>query len=116
MLTRALTAGLMFFAIVGAANADATIPSKDIPNARDNQLLKRYDGSFIVSYERLAFTDFKVPLSKLERTGDSDRDRMNNQVYSQRRRFRSKAPGPVSPTFYLRDARRWKCCAIIRMW
>jgi OmpA-OmpF porin, OOP family len=81
MLTRALTAGLMFFAIVVAANADATIPTKDIPNARDNQLLKRYDGSFIVSYERLAFTDFKVPLSKLERAGDSDRDRMNNQVY-----------------------------------
>ena len=81
MLMRALTTGLMFFAIVAAANADATIPTKDIPNARDNQLLKRYDGSFIVSYERLAFTDFKVPLSKLERTGDSDRDRMNNQVY-----------------------------------
>lgn len=81
MLMRVLTAGLMFFAIVVAANADATIPTRDIPNARDNPMLKRYDGSFIVSYERLAFTDFKVPLSKLERAGDSDRDRMNNQVY-----------------------------------
>lgn len=81
MLMRVLTAGLMFFTLVVAANADATNPSRDIPNARDNPVLKRYDGSFIVSYERLAFTDFKVPLSKLERAGDSDRDRMNNQVY-----------------------------------
>jgi OmpA-OmpF porin, OOP family len=34
-----------------------------------------------VSYERLAFTDFKVPLSRLEKAGDDQRDRMNNQVF-----------------------------------
>ncbi|WP_041357540.1 OmpA family protein [Nitrobacter hamburgensis] len=64
-----------------AAHADATIPSKDIANARDNALLKRYEGSFIMSYEKLAFTDFKVPLSKLEKAGNDRRDRMNNQVF-----------------------------------
>lgn len=64
-----------------AAHADATIPTKDIAGARDNALLKRYSESFIVSYERLAFTDFKVPLSKLEKDGDDQRDRMNNQVF-----------------------------------
>jgi len=50
-------------------------------NPQQAALLKRYDGSFIISYERLAFTDFTIPLSKLEKTSDSDRDRMNNQVY-----------------------------------
>lgn len=82
MLKRfAMTIGL--FGLLGsfAAHADATIPAKDIANARDNALLKRYEGSFIVSYERLAFTDFKLPLSKLEKAGESDRDRMNNQVF-----------------------------------
>ena len=61
------------------AFAEATIPTKDIAGARDNPLIKRYDGSFIVSYERLAFTDFKVPLSPLEAT--DGRDRMNNQLF-----------------------------------
>ena len=80
MLTRLVITGLLLLASVTATQADETIPNTDIANARDNPLLKRYDGSFIVSYERLAFTDFKVPLSKLEKAGDT-RDRMNNQVY-----------------------------------
>jgi hypothetical protein len=77
----AALAGAMMLFGANSANADATIPSKDIAGARDNALLKRYDGSFIVSYERLAFTDFKVPLSRLEKAGDDQRDRMNNQVF-----------------------------------
>lgn len=79
MLGRILTVGLFCLLGICGARADATIPTKDIPGARDNALLKRYDGSFIVSYERQAFTDFKVPLSKLERTDGTDR--MNNRVY-----------------------------------
>jgi outer membrane protein OmpA-like peptidoglycan-associated protein len=73
-----------FVGIVGltSALADATIPTRDIASAKDNALLKRYDGSFIVSYERLAYTDFKLPLTKLERSSDPDRrDRSNNRIY-----------------------------------
>lgn len=81
MLGRYLTLGLLCLFGAGSALADAAIPTKDIANARDNPLLKRYDGSFIVGYERLAFTDLNIPLSKLEKAGDGDRDRMNNQVY-----------------------------------
>ncbi|MBN8973436.1 MAG: DUF4892 domain-containing protein [Rhizobiales bacterium] len=77
----AMLAGAMMMLGAAAAHADATIPTKDIAGAKDNALLKRYDGSFIVSYERLAFTDFKLPLSTLEKSGDDQRDRMNNQVY-----------------------------------
>ncbi|MGB5905494.1 MAG: OmpA family protein [Xanthobacteraceae bacterium] len=77
----AMFAGAMMVLSAATAHADATIPTKDIAGAKDSTLLKRYDGSFIVSYERLAFTDFRVPLSKLEKGGDDQRDRMNNQVY-----------------------------------
>ena len=53
---------------------------KTSPGAKDNPLLKRYEGSLIVSYERLAFTDFRVPLSPLvEQTGKTDS--MNNAVF-----------------------------------
>jgi outer membrane protein OmpA-like peptidoglycan-associated protein len=104
MLLRALTTVLMFFAVVVAANADATIPTKDIANARDNPLLKRYDGSFIVGYERLAFTDFKLPLSKLERAGDNDRDRMNNQVYKPKKEL--EVEGARTRAAYLLPAGR----------
>ena len=74
-----LLATLLAFAAPVQAFAEATIPTKDIAGARDNPLIKRYDGSFIVGYERLAFTDFKVPLSPLEAT--DGRDRMNNQLF-----------------------------------
>lgn len=64
----------------GPAAADATVPTKDIAGAKDNPALKRYDGSLIVSYAKFAFTDFKVPLSKLELT--DQRDVMNNRLYA----------------------------------
>ena len=74
-----LLAALLVLAAPVLAYAEATIPTKDIAGAKDSPLIKRYDGSFIVSYERLAFTDFKVPLSPLEAT--DGRDRMNNQLF-----------------------------------
>ena len=79
MFTKLLLATLLVLAAHVQAFAEATIPTKDIAGAKDNPLIKRYDGSFIVSYERLAFTDFKVPLSPLEAT--DGRDRMNNQLF-----------------------------------
>ena len=79
MFTKLLLAALLVLASPVQAFAEATIPTKDIAGAKDNPLIKRYDGSFIVSYERLAFTDFKVPLSQLEPT--NGRDRMNNQLF-----------------------------------
>jgi hypothetical protein len=46
---------LMLLAIVSNVFADATIPTEDKPGSKDNPLLKRYDGSFIVGYEHKAF-------------------------------------------------------------
>jgi len=79
MFMKVFLAALLALAAQGPAFADATIPTKDIAGAKDNPLLKRYDGSFIVSHERLAYTDFKIPLSKLEAI--EGRDRMNNQRF-----------------------------------
>jgi outer membrane protein OmpA-like peptidoglycan-associated protein len=83
MIGRLAVAGVLSLAGLSGVFADATIPTRDIPNARDSALAKRYEGSFIVSYERQAFTDFKAPLSKLERDSDPDRrDRMNNVIFA----------------------------------
>ena len=93
------------------ALADATIPTKDIVGAKDNPLLKRYEGSLIVSYERLAFTDFRVPLSPLvEQTGKTDS--MNNalflpkqekQIEGTRTRITYLVPAGRSPLEVLRN-------------
>jgi OOP family OmpA-OmpF porin len=60
------------------ASAEGPPPTRDIPAAKDSPALKRYEGSFIVGYTKLAYTDFKVPLSKLEPT--ERLDVMNNKV------------------------------------
>ncbi len=62
------------------ALADATIPTKDIPGAADAKVLPRYEGAFIVSFERQQYADFTLPLSPLERTGKTDSN--NNNVFA----------------------------------
>jgi OmpA-OmpF porin, OOP family len=79
MFKEVVVGALLAFGIQSAALADATIPTKDIAGAKDNPLIKRYEESFIVSYQRESFTDFKVPLSALELT--DRRDGMNNKLY-----------------------------------
>jgi outer membrane protein OmpA-like peptidoglycan-associated protein len=80
MLSRIALGVVAAFVSFAPAFADATIPNKDIPNARDNPLLKRYEGSFIVSYDRQAFTEFKVPLTNLVKIEGDRRDRANNYL------------------------------------
>lgn len=66
------------------AIADATIPTQDIPNARDNPLLRRYDGSFIVDYAQTAFDEFELPTSALKEVPDRT-DAKNNRVFAPER-------------------------------
>lgn len=82
MLKTMMFAALLICAGAAPAFADATEPTKDIAGSKDNPLLKRYEGSFIVSYERQAFTDFTIPLTKIEKNKDGQRDsRHNNYIY-----------------------------------
>jgi OmpA-OmpF porin, OOP family len=66
-----------------AVAADATIPTRDVAGAKDSPVLKRYEGSLIVSYEREAFGQLTIPLSPLERTDKVDR--MNNRRHLPKR-------------------------------
>lgn len=80
---KALTVAGLLALTAGAAHADATEPTADIEGAQDNALAKRYEGSFIVSYEKFSYTDFRVPLSPLKPSADADaRDKMNNRIYA----------------------------------
>ncbi len=79
MFMKVVMGALLALGVHSAALADATIPTKDIAGGKDNPLIKRYEGSFIVSYARESFTDFKVPLSPLEAT--DRRDGTNNKLY-----------------------------------
>jgi OOP family OmpA-OmpF porin len=71
-------AALVAVCAVTGALADATVPTKDIPGAKDAATLKRYEGSLIVSYERKAFTDFTIPLAKIEKNKEGERDAAHN--------------------------------------
>jgi len=79
--TRLAAAALISLVAGSAAFADATVPTADIEGAADNALAKRYEGSFIVSYDKSAYTDFTIPLSPLKPSENADeRDRWNNMV------------------------------------
>jgi outer membrane protein OmpA-like peptidoglycan-associated protein len=112
MLPRLFLAIAFAFTALKPALSDATIPTKDIPGARDVPLLKRYEGSFIVSYDRQAFTDFKAPLSSLEQVEGDRRDRMNNVLFQPKKaldlegartRIAYLVPGGRSPLEVLRN-------------
>lgn len=81
----------------------ATVPTADKKGSKDNALLKRYEGSFIVAYEQKAFTDFTLPLSKLEPV-PGKKDSMNNNYYEPK----NKKPleGPYTRLVYLAPAGR----------
>ena len=87
------------------AAADATVPTADIEGAADNPLAKRYDGSFIVSYEKFAYTDFSVPLSPLQPSADPDaRDTMNNRVFTPDKK--AEVEGALTRLVYVLPAER----------
>ncbi len=52
--------------LVSVALGDATIPTADKKGTQDSPLLKRYEGSLIVAYEKKSFAEFSLPLSKLQ--------------------------------------------------
>jgi outer membrane protein OmpA-like peptidoglycan-associated protein len=86
MTARRIAASLLTLTLTLAlaalpAYADATDPKADIKGAKDNPLLKRYQGSFIVSYEQKAFDELALPLSPLEKAEPTRQDRKNNNIY-----------------------------------
>lgn len=98
----AIASILLWTAAAPLALADATIPTRDIAGAADSPLLKRYEGSFIVSYERSSYTDLRVPLSRLEQS--DDRDAMNNRLFVPAREL--ELEGALTRIVYVLPAER----------
>lgn len=71
---------LLGLAFASTAVADATVPTADLPGARDLPWLKRYEGSLIVAYSQQAYDEYTAVRGALVRTPDADdRDERNNR-------------------------------------
>jgi outer membrane protein OmpA-like peptidoglycan-associated protein len=55
-------------------------PAGDKAGSRDSPLVKRYEGSVIVLYNHQSFTEFSLPLSRLEPVAGK-KDRQNNRYH-----------------------------------
>ena len=67
--------------LTGLVFADASVPQADKKGSKDNPILKRYEGSLIVAYERKAFDEFVLPLSALTQLPPDKKDTHNNYAY-----------------------------------
>ena len=82
-MLRSVLAFVMLCLVTVGAWADATIPTKDKEGAKDNPLLKRYEGSFIVADDRKSFDEFVLPLGPLKADADRERrDQHNNHWFA----------------------------------
>jgi OOP family OmpA-OmpF porin len=82
MMFRVLIGILILFApVLNAYAAEKTaVPTVDLKGAKDTPFIGRYQGSFIVSYDRKEFDEFTLPLSKLEKV-EGKRDNHNNNYF-----------------------------------
>ena len=81
-MSRVVPSVLAFLAAASFALGQlaAKIPTADRKGAQDSPLLKRYEGSLIVAYEKKAFEEFNLPLSRLEPVPNRT-DSHNNRVH-----------------------------------
>jgi hypothetical protein len=77
---------LVFSLSTVAQPQKATIPTADKKGSKDNPLLKRYEGSFIVSQDEKSFAEFELPLSKLERVPGKKSGNNNNAYEPQNKK------------------------------
>jgi OOP family OmpA-OmpF porin len=104
VVTMFKSAATVLMLLVGAyAFADATIPTADKKGSKDNPLLQRYDGSYIVAYEQQSFGEFTFPLSKLEAVPDK-RDNHNNAYFEPKQK--KSLEGAYTRIVYLVPANR----------
>ena len=61
-------------------------PTADRKGSKDSPLLKRYEGSFIVAYERKSFGELTLPLSPIELVTPEKRTQQNNRVFEPKKK------------------------------
>jgi outer membrane protein OmpA-like peptidoglycan-associated protein len=66
--------------VPGVASAKPTQPTADLPGSHDSSLIGRFQGSLIVSYEHKQYTEFTLPLAKLEKV-PGRKDNHNNDYF-----------------------------------
>jgi len=90
----------VLLAIVPAlAFADAKIPTQDLKGSADPAGLGRYEGAFIVEYQKGAYDEVTLPLSVLEEAKPEQRDTMNNAVHAPKQKL--DLEGKLTRTVYL---------------
>ena len=69
-----------FSAVLLTQLSTASIPTADRKGTKDSPLLKRYEGSFIVAYERKEYGELSIPLASLQVVGDK-KTAQNNKLF-----------------------------------
>ncbi|MDP3479391.1 MAG: DUF4892 domain-containing protein [Desulfoprunum sp.] len=85
MLLRLFLSVFLMTVTASSGFANAVLPTTDVKGSKDNPLLGRYKGSFILSYEHKDYNDFTFPLSALERL-EEKRDIHNNHAYGPKKK------------------------------
>lgn len=75
-----LVLGLALLAPSAALAKPPAVPTADVPGSADHPLLRRYEGSLIVSQEKKGLREFSLPLAQLEKVPER-RDNHNNSVF-----------------------------------
>ena len=104
MLRRTALALAVCATVAAAQLPVATIPSADRKGSKDSPLLKRYEGSFIVAYERKSFGELTLPLSPLLQVEPEKRTQQNNRIFEPKTKLALE--GPYTRIAYLLPADR----------
>ena len=81
MIFRLVIGVFLLLTTASSGFANAVIPTADAKGSKDNPLLGRYKGAFIISYDHKDYNEFAFPLSILEQVADK-KDTHNNHAYA----------------------------------
>ncbi len=107
LATNAFRFSFAFGLLVAASPAHATdppMPTTDKAGSADPGVLKRYEGSVIVSYVHKSFDEQVFPLSPLEEVKPERHDSSNNKAYEPKKAL--KAEGAYTHLLYAIPAER----------
>lgn len=103
-LTLTVIVGLSLIAgTAWSQNAEFVAPTEDIADSADPDILKRYEGSVILSHYSVRYDEFTYPLSKLKIV-IGERDSSNNRRFEPTEKITKE--GPYTRVVYLAPSER----------
>ncbi|HET7538736.1 MAG TPA: DUF4892 domain-containing protein [Polyangiaceae bacterium] len=103
MKTALVSLQLTLLPAAALAAAPPPLPTADVAGSADSPVLKRYDGSIVLSYEKRHFDSATFPLSKLEFVAGK-RDNHNNEVAEPKQK--KTAEGEITHLVYVMPEQR----------